>query len=420
MKIIKVAGREIFDSRGEPTIECVLVLENGVEVCASVPSGISRGQHEAAELRDGGSRVMGLGVQKAIEQLETIIAPELLGREPHLIEFDLKMLDMDGTENKSRLGANTMLAVSTAVAKAQALVEELEPYEFIALLCNLESVSLPFPMFNIINGGLHANNNLPIQEFLVMPVGTANFRAALEVTTELFHTLKKLLHENQRSTAVGDEGGFASQFYDVEEVFDFIMAAIDTVCTPREDVGFVLALDVAASRLYDSKMKIYTLGTKTFSTDELICWYESLANQYPIYSIEDGLSERDWKGWAKMTKKLSEKLQIVGDDIFATSADRILKGMEDGIANATIIKPNQIGTITETLQAIKLCKEQRMNIIVSHRSGETNDTFIADLAVGTSSGQIKAGGCMRGERMAKYNRLLQIEDQLVFSLMDVD
>lgn len=418
MKIIKVIGREIYDSRGEPTIECTLVLENEVQVKASVPSGISRGQYEAAELRDGGKRLMGLSVQKAIEKLETIIAPEIIGQEPRLVEFDLKMLDIDGTEQKTKLGANTMLAVSMAMARAQAITEELELYEFIALLCNLESVSLPFPMFNIINGGLHANNKLPIQEFMVMPVGTANFRAAFEITTELVHALKKMLNENQRSTALGDEGGFASQFYDVEEVFDFIMASIDTVCGHREDVGFVLALDVAASQLYDKKTKSYKFGDKSFSSEELIEWYESLTNQYPIYSIEDGLSELDWKNWPKMMKQLGEKIQIVGDDIFVTSAARITQGINEGFANATVIKPNQVGTVTETLQAIKLCKEHSMNIVVSHRSGETNDTFIADLAVGTSSGQIKAGSCMRGERVAKYNRLMEIEDILVFSILD--
>ena len=342
-----------------------------------------------------------------------------MDKEPNLVDIDLKMIEMDGTENKMRLGSNAMLAVSIAVARAQAISEGLSLYELLAVLCDYESVALPFPMFNIINGGMHANNGLKIQEFMVMPIGTQNFRSAFEATTMLVYALKKLLEENQRSTAVGDEGGFASQFHDEHEALDFIMAAIDNSSGNKEaDIGFVISLDAAASYFYDTKTNLYTLGEKKYTSDELIAFYESLAQQYPIYSIEDGLSENDIAGWAKLTTKLGSKVQIVGDDIFATSADRILQGVKEGVANAAIIKPNQIGTVTETLQAIQVCKDNNVNTIVSHRSGETDDTFIADLAVGTSAGHIKAGSCMRGERIAKYNQLLRIEDKLVFSLLD--
>lgn len=419
MKIIKVAAREIFDSRGQPTVECTVILENECTFSASVPSGLSRGSFEAVELRDGGPRLAGKGVLRAIENIENSIAPLILNKEPNLVEADLKMIDLDGTENKMKLGANATLAVSMAVARAQAAVEELEIYEMIAVLCDYESVALPFPMFNIINGGMHATNNLKIQEFMVMPIGTQNFRSAFEATTTLVYALKKLLEENQRSTALGDEGGFASYFHDEREALDFIMAAIDNASSLQEsEIGFVISLDAAASYFYDTKTNLYVLGEKRYTSDELIAFYESLANQYPIYSIEDGLSENDLQGWIKLTKKLGSKVQIVGDDIFATSADRILAGFKDTIANAAIIKPNQVGTITETLQAIQVCKDNSINTIISHRSGETDDTFIADLAVGTSAGHIKAGSCMRGERVSKYNQLLRIEDKLVFSLLD--
>lgn len=418
MKISQVVGREIFDSRGMPTIECDLILENGVYVTASVPSGLSRGQYEAVELRDGGKRLMGKGVLKAVENLENIIAPLLVGKEPDLVGMDLKMIDLDGTEDKSRLGANAILAASIALCRAQALVNSMETYEFIAYLCELESVSLPFPMFNIINGGVHANNNLTIQEFMIMPIGAQNFRHSMEMAVQIFLTLKQLLIKNGKSTAVGDEGGFAPAIDDDKEALDFIMEAIE-LSGVAKDGEIVLALDVAASEFYDKKSDTYSWQNQKVKSEDLIDLYAHLAGQYPIYSIEDGLSDSDRLGWKQMMTRLGGTMQLVGDDLFATNSVQIVLGLEEGLANAVVIKPNQIGTITETLQAIKLCKNNDVNLVVSHRSGETEDTFIVDLAVGTSAGQIKTGGCCRGERIGKYNQLLRIEDELSLSLLDM-
>jgi len=419
MKIVKVMGREIYDSRGVPTLECSLILENGMYVTASVPSGLSRGQHEAFELRDNDpNRLFGMGVQKAIENLELQIGPTLIGKEPNLIEMDLKMLEMDGTENKSRLGANTILAASIAIARAQAALENIQLYELIALFCGYESVALPFPLFNMINGGVHANNSLQVQEFMLMPVGTQNFRACLEVAVTVFHTLKHLLKENNRIVLLGDEGGFAGQFHDEQEALDFLVAAMESAALEK-GVECAIALDVAASQFYNPTTQLYRWKDKDITAQELIAWYETLAAQYPIYSIEDGLSEHDWQGWASMTAQLGDKLQLVGDDLFCSTPSKIARGIEGNFANSALIKPNQVGTVTETLQAIKVCKENGWNTVVSHRSGETEDTFIVDLAVGTSAGQIKAGSCARGERIMKYNQLLRIEDMLALNLMDL-
>lgn len=417
MKITRLIGREIFDSRGLPTIECEIILEDGTFLISSVPSGLSRGKHEAVELRDGGKRLMGMGISKALDNIEQIIAPRLIGQEPEVVLLDTLMLELDGTDDKSKLGANAILAVSMAVLKAQAVVEGLEPYEMIAHLCGFESIALPLPMFNMINGGVHARNKLQIQEFLVVPVDMPSFRVAMESSIMLFHTLKELLLKDGKELNVGDEGGFASNFKDEMEALDYLAQAIEK--TKKSVQGhFVLGLDVAASQFYDAKKKKYKWHGKLLSSDQMIDMYEKLADSYPIYSIEDGLSEDDWAGWKQMTEALNTKIQIVGDDIFATNAQKIWEGIEQGVATAAIIKPNQIGTVTETLQAIKLCKEYTMNVIVSNRSGETNDTFISELAVGTSSGHLKAGGCTRGERMSKYNQLLRIEDALVFSMLD--
>lgn len=414
MTIEAIIAREIFDSRGLPALECELVLCDGTSVTASVPSGLSRGKHEAHELRDGGSRLMGKGVLKAIKAIEKKIAPRLIGHEPNVVQADVMMIELDDTDDKSKLGANAILAVSMAVCRAQALVEGSELYEMIAYLCDFDSVILPCPMFNMINGGMHANSPIHVQEFMLMPTGLSSFRASMELGSELFYTLKKHLEKAGRSTARGDEGGFIADFRDEQEALDMLAAVIEET-SPSHEGSVMIALDVAASRLFNPSSGLYTWYDRQISADELIEWYAQLAKHYPLYSIEDGLAEDDWDGWQKLFQTLGGRVQLVGDDIFVTNPQRIWEGIEANCANAVVIKPNQIGTITETLQAIKLCKEYDRKIVVSHRSGETNDSFIADLAVGASAGQIKAGGMTQGERMAKYNRLLTIEDMLLLA-----
>ncbi len=409
MKITGIQAREIFDSRGLPTIACELFLENKFSVCASVPTGTSRGMHEATELRDGGKRLEGLGVLKAIEVIEKKIAPALIGKEPNVVQMDVMLLELDDTPDKSRLGANTLLAVSIAICKAQALAESLQLYELIAYLCSFETVALPCPLFNIINGGLHADNNLSVQEIMIMPLNQPSFRSAVEAGFTVFHGLKKLLHKQGKSITVGDEGGFAPCFDDIQQALDLIMEAIEQY---GDGNPVMIALDVAASHFYNQKTEKYTWQGKQISKQELIDYYQYLISNYPIYLIEDGLTETDWNGWEQLNELIGSDVKIIGDDIFATNPERIWHGIEQDVAQGALIKPNQIGTVTETLQAAKLCKEYNWDVIVSHRSGETNDSFIADLAVGVSAEQIKAGGCSRGERIAKYNRLLKIEDQL--------
>lgn len=416
MKIITIAGREIYDSRGEPTLECEILLEDGKRIIASVPSGASRGEHEAVEMRDGGDRLMGKGLLKAIAVIENKIAPLLIGHEPQVVEFDLRMIELDGTREKSVLGGNVMLAVSSALLKAQAYVEEVEVYELIAHLSGFESVIMPFPLFNMINGGLHADNNLRIQEFMVIPIGEHSFRASMQAGAVFFHTLKDVLHKAGKQTCVGDEGGFAPHFDDETQALDLLSETAQLVET-RHGGNYVLALDVAASQFYNPITRLYNWRGKPCTSDELIEFYDQLTRQYPIYSLEDGLSENDWDGWFALNAKLGDRLQIVGDDLFVTSIERILYGLQKDAANSVIIKPNQCGTITQTLQAIKLCKEHDLSVIVSHRSGDTSDTLIADIAVGSNAGQIKAGGFSRSERMAKYNRLLRIEDRLTGDLL---
>lgn len=416
MKITGVSAREIFDSRGFPTIECEIILDDVIPVVASVPSGKSCGSFEVAEMRDK-DRLMGFGVQQAIELLEGELAPQLVGKKPDVVDFDLRMIEMDGTPQKTRIGGNTMLAVSMALCKAQAYAHQLHTYELIAQLCDFESVSLPFPMFNIINGGAHADTGLQIQEFMIVPTGASSFRTSFELATIVFHTLGELLKKQGKMVAIGDEGGYAVPFSHEREALDLIMEAIAFSGVEKEG-DFVLALDVAATQFYDRGKKIYNWHNSSLTSQELIQEYVSLATQYPLYSIEDGLGDDDHEGWHILCDTLGEKLQIVGDDLFASNAHRIAEGMEKGLANAAVIKPNQVGTVTECLQSIKLCKEHGYNTVVSHRSGETNDTFIVDLAVGTSAGQIKAGGCSRGERMAKYNEMLRIEDNLVLGVFE--
>jgi enolase len=410
MRINAIHAREIFDSRGIATIESTISLSDGALISASVPSGISRGSHEAVELRDGGTRLMGLGVQKAVDVIENIIAPVLIDRVPDLVTLDIELANLDGTNNKSRLGANSILAASLAVCKAQAYIEGVELYEFIAQISQYSTVTLPCPMFNFIGGGLHADNNFPIQELLIVPTKELLFRDAMVTATTIYQTLKELLHSKNKYTGVGYEGAFIPSFSHEHEPFDILMEAIE-----KSGCGsnVMLALDVAASHFYNNETGLYSFFNKKFSSHELIEWYHDLAARYPIYSIEDGLSESDWNGWKEMKARLGSTIRLIGDDLFVTDPQRIWYGIENNSATSAIIKPNQIGTITETLQAIQLCKEHDWDVVVSHRSGETNDTFIADLAVGVSAEHIKAGGCSRGERIAKYNRLMHIEEMLI-------
>jgi len=370
-------------------------------------------------LRDEDKRLNGLGLNKAIEIIENILAPTLIGKEPELIDMDCMMLEIDGTDNKSNLGANTMLAISIAVLKAQALANDMEPYELIAQLFDTDSVSLPFPMYNIIEGGAHADNNLSLQELMIIPVGFKSFRASMEAVSNVYQQMRVLLKKAKIQPIIGIEGGFACDFEDEYQAIDMVIEAIANAKLAADE-SFVFGLDVAASQLYNPKSKKYSWGNKNLSAKNLIEMYKSLTEQYPIYSIEDGLDEADFEGWKLMMDELGNNIHVVGDDLFVTNPYKIAQGVADGLANATIIKPNQVGTITETLQSIKLCKQNDINMIISHRSCETNDTTIVDLAVGTSSGHIKAGGLNHGERLAKYNRLLRIEDRLMLELLYAD
>lgn len=414
MKIEKLLAREIFDSSGWPALECELHLANGDYVITSVPAGKSVGSHEAIELRDGGSRFDGKGLLKAIQNIEQIIAPLLVGNELSALEMDVRMIELDGTPNKARLGANTMLAVSQALFKAEALVEGVELFEFIAALFNADTVTIPYPLLEVVDGGVHAENNVPIQEILLMPVGAQTFRTALEVTVLVFHEFGRLLKKLGRSTEVGTESGYACNFTSEREALDLLVEAIEHV-TKNHSVSCVIALDIASSELYDSATGLYRWRDQRLSSDEMIAMYQELIAQYPIYSIEDGLAQDDWQGWVKLAATLKHKAQIVGDDFLVTNSERIQMAADQHAVTSAIIKPNQVGTITQTLQAITTCKAKGLSAIISHRSSETEDTFIADLAVGTSAGQIKAGS---GKRSAKYNRLLAIEDTLTLNVFD--
>ena len=412
LEIIRVKGREVLDSRGNPTVEVEVELANGVTASAIVPSGASTGVHEALELRDGDKeRYLGKGVTKAVENIEKIAA-EIIG----MNALDQRMIDetmigLDDTENKTNLGANAMLGVSMAVARAAAKSLGLPLYRYIG---GLRSDTLPVPMCNILNGGQHADNTVDIQEFMVMPVGADSFKEGLRMVAEVFHSLKKLLKSNGFSTGVGDEGGFAPDLASDEDALQVIMTAIEKAgYVPGRDV--VLALDVAASELYDADKELYEFkksGAKSKTRVEMVEYYKYLVTKYPIFSIEDGMAEDDWEGWALMTEELGDKIQIVGDDLFVTNADRLGEGIERGVANAILIKLNQIGTLTETLDTIELAHRAGYSTVISHRSGESEDTFIADLAVAVNAGQIKTGSLCRSERIAKYNQLLRIEEQL--------
>jgi enolase len=408
--IVDVIAREILDSRGNPTVEADVVLESGATGRAAVPSGASTGSREAIELRDGDkSRYLGKGVMKAVEYVNTEIAEALLGLDgEEQTRIDRVLIELDGTENKSRLGANAMLAVSCAVAKASAEDSGLPLYRYFG---GAGPMSLPVPLMNVINGGAHANNSVDLQEFMIVPVGATSFREALRWGAEVFHTLKKLIDSKGWPTQVGDEGGFAPDLKSNEEALTLLMQAIETAgYRPGEQIA--LALDCAASEFYkDGKYQLEGEGL-TLASSELVELWADWAARYPIISIEDGMAENDWDGWKMLTDKLGKKVQIVGDDLFVTNTKILKQGIDKGIANSILIKINQIGTLSETFGAIEMAKRAAYTNVISHRSGETEDSLIADLAVGTNAGQIKTGSLSRSDRTAKYNQLLRIEEDL--------
>ena len=416
MKITKVLAREIFDSSSNPTVECELRLENGVSVFASVPSGKTVSPYEALELRDGGARLGGRGVLKAIEHIELKIAPLLLGKKVSPLEMDLALIDLDGTVNKSNLGANATLAVSMALYKAQALIEGLELYELIALVSGADTVTVPLPMFSLIGSSDHVRNKLALLEIMVVPIGAPNFRIAFEMGIMLQHELKKSFNKYNKTVLTGIKGSYAPLDTNEREALDILMEALykTTACYGHKSI---IAIDAEASRWYHADNKAYFLHDTYKTSKELVAWYTQLVADYPIFALEDGLDQNDLEGWHCLTDSFENKIQIIGDDLFATNPYRIADGIKQHIADTVIIKPSQLGTITETLQTIVLCKNQDITTMVSSRSAETGDSFIADLAVGTSVHQIKAGGCSHAENLAKYNRLLSIEDSLTINLL---
>ncbi|MCQ2581651.1 MAG: phosphopyruvate hydratase [Alphaproteobacteria bacterium] len=409
--IKSVHARQIMDSRGNPTVECDIVLSGGALGRAAVPSGASTGTFEALELRDGGNDFMGKGVLKAVKNINEIIAPALIGMDAcQQSEIDNKMFALDGTPNKDKLGANAILAVSLASAHAVAKQKNVPLYKYIAeIFGNENPCDLPRPMMNIINGGVHADNGLDAQEFMIIPNGAKSEFEAIKMGSEVFHNLKSILKKSDNSTNVGDEGGFAPNFASCEQALDTIIAAIKSAgYVPGQQIS--IGLDVASSEFYHDG--VYEFEGKKLSSDEMIAFYENLISKYPIISIEDGLSEEDWDGWTKLTNTIGKKCQLVGDDLFVTNQARLERGIKAGIANAILIKLNQIGSLSETLATIKMAQDANYGVIISHRSGETEDTTIADLAVATNAGQIKTGSMSRSDRMAKYNQLLRIEEEL--------
>lgn len=410
-EIKKIHARQIMDSRGNPTIECDITLSDGAFGRAAVPSGASTGSFEALELRDGGNAYMGKGVLTAVKNVNEIIAPALIGMDASKqTEIDEKMLALDGTPNKDKLGANAILAVSLALTHAVANAKHISLYKYIAEIYGNENPCvLPRPMMNIINGGAHADNGLDAQEFMIIPNGAKSEVEAIRMGSEIFHNLKSILKKGGNSTNVGDEGGFAPNFNSCTEALDTIVAAIRSAgYEPGRQVS--IGLDVASSEFYSDG--VYNFEGKKLSSDQMIEFYEKLISEYPIISIEDALAEEDWDGWKKLTEKIGNKCQLVGDDLFVTNPSRLSRGIENGVANAILIKVNQIGSLTETLRAIKMAQSANYGVIISHRSGETEDTTIADLAVATNAGQIKTGSMSRTDRMAKYNQLIRIEEEL--------
>ncbi len=420
-QIVMIQARQILDSRGNPTIETDVYLESGIVGRATVPSGASTGEYEAVELRDGDNQFYGgKGVLKAVKNVNDVIGPELEGLDAtDQVLIDLRMIQLDGTENKGKLGANAILSVSMAVARAAAQALSMPLFRYIG---GTNASRLPVPMANILNGGSHADNNVDLQEFMIMPLGASSFSQAIQINAEIFHNLKKILKEQGYSTSVGDEGGFAPNLKSNEEAIEVIIKAIESSgYRPGEDV--YITLDPAASEFF-KQGKYHLKGEgKVLTSDEMVDYYAKLCDKYPIVSVEDGLAEDDWTGWEKMTKDLGNKIQIVGDDIFVTNRVRLSKGIKQGCANSILIKLNQIGTLTETLETIEMAKTAGYTTVISHRSGETCDTFIADLAVAANTGQIKTGSLCRSERIAKYNQLLRIEEDLgpmaIFSGKDI-
>lgn len=409
-EIINVKAREVIDSRGNPTVEVDVVLACGAVGRAAVPSGASTGTREALELRDGDQgRFNGKGVTKAVENVTGIILPGVEGMDAtDQYALDQQMIELDGTPNKSKLGANAILGVSMAAARAAAGALGLPLYQYIG---GIGARHLPMPMMNIVNGGAHAANSLDIQEFMVVPISAQSIAQAVRMGAETFHSLKKLLQKKELNTAVGDEGGFAPNLASNESAIQFIMAAIEAAgYAPGKDIG--IALDVAASEFYEDGQYVLASEGKKISAEQMIAYYESLIDKYPIYSIEDGLAEQDWDNWALMTDRIGGAIQLVGDDIFVTNPGIFAKGIEQGVGNSILIKLNQIGTVTETLDAIDMAKQAGYTTVISHRSGETEDTFIADLVVGVNGGQIKTGSMSRSDRIAKYNQLIRIEEDL--------
>ena len=410
-KIEAVKAREILDSRGNPTVEVEIHLSGGAQGRAAVPSGASTGEREALELRDGDKkRFLGKGVRKAVRNVQEIIAPRIKGMEAaDQAGLDRLMIEMDGTENKSKLGANALLGVSMAACRASAQALGIPLYRYLG---GAGARELPVPLMNFVNGGAHADSDLDIQEFMVIPAGAGNFAEALRMGAEIFHTLRQILKKKGYSTSVGDEGGYAPRLGSNEEALQWIVEAISQAgYVPGKDA--FLALDSAASGFYKEGAYLFKAGKKKkLSSEEMIDFYEDLVNRYPIKSLEDALAEGDWKGWEKLTRRLGKKVQIVGDDIFVTNPKILREGIEKGVANSVLIKLNQIGTVTETLEAIEMARRARYTAVVSHRSGETEDSFIADLAVATRVGQIKSGSASRSDRMAKYTQLLRIEEEL--------
>lgn len=409
--IIEVYGREVLDSRGNPTVEVEVYTAAGGFGRAIVPSGASTGAYEAIELRDGGDRYMGKGVENAVAHVNEVIAHEILDYDVlDQLGIDEALLDLDGTENKAKLGANAILGVSLAVAKAAADELGLPLYQYIG---GVGARTLPVPMMNILNGGEHADNNVDIQEFMIMPVGAQSFKEGLRMGAEVYHNLKKVIKSKGLSTGVGDEGGFAPDLKSNVEALELIVEAVkEAGLVPGEDIVF--ALDVAASEMYDADKKVYVLKGegRELSAEDMVAWYEEMADRFPIKSIEDGLDEDDWEGWKMLTDRLGDKIQLVGDDLFVTNVKRLARGIEEGVGNSILIKLNQIGSLSETIDAVNMAHRASMTAVISHRSGETEDATIADLAVALNTGQIKTGAPARTDRVAKYNQLLRIEDEL--------
>jgi enolase len=408
--IVDVFGREVLDSRGNPTVEVEVILEDGTMGRAIVPSGASTGAHEAVELRDGDkNRYNGKGVLQAVENVNEIIAPEVIGMDvTHQVDIDTLMIEMDGTPNKGRLGANAILGVSLAVARAAANYLEIPLYQYIG---GVNAREIPVPMMNILNGGKHADNNVDIQEFMIIPAGAPSFTEGLRMAVEIYHTLKKVLQSKGLATAVGDEGGFAPNLPSNEAAIEVILEAIaEAGYQAGKDI--FLGLDVAATELYRDGKYYLESTQQVLSSEEMVDFYVSLVERYPVISIEDGLDEDDWEGWKLLTDRLGKKIQLVGDDLFVTNTERLARGIELGVCNSILIKVNQIGTLTETLDTIEMARRAGYTCVISHRSGETEDATIADIAVATGSGQIKSGAPARTDRVAKYNQLLRIEEEL--------